>query len=237
MATALVAAALLVGCGGESSPTRAPRPSLAQLDLPGAEEIAREREAKDASYEQGPDSPIPADERAAFDGLEYYPFDPDERYVAYLRAADEPEPVKLVTTEGDVRPAVRAGELVFERDGQTHTLTTFKLRDSGAATWDQLFLPFMDETTGEETYAAGRYLRPELAGPSGDWYVLDFNRAYHPLCAYGGAGYSCPRTPEENRLPFAIRAGERGRSHQPLPAEASASPSGEESGNPTPGEI
>jgi len=39
-------------------------------------------------------------------------------------------------------------------------------------------------------------------------YVLDFNLAYHPYCAYAET-YSCPLTPAENRLPVRIEAGER----------------------------
>jgi hypothetical protein len=71
-----------------------------------------------------------------------------------------------------------------------------------------LFLPFLDATSGTETYGAGRYV--DLAPGLDGWYVLDFNLAYHPLCAYGRTDYRCPKTPEENRLPFAVRAGERG---------------------------
>ena len=36
--------------------------------------------------------------------------------------------------------------------------------------------------------------------------LLDFNRAYNPLCAYS-AGYSCPVPPAENRLSVAVPAG------------------------------
>ena len=35
--------------------------------------------------------------------------------------------------------------------------------------------------------------------------VLDFNYAYNPSCAYD-ARWSCPLSPPENRLPFAVRA-------------------------------
>jgi hypothetical protein len=59
------------------------------------------------------------------------------------------------------------------------------------------------------------------------WYALDFNLAFAPYCAHNPE-WSCPRTPTENTLPVAIRAGERG----PLrlaPAEtASASPEQQE---------
>jgi len=38
--------------------------------------------------------------------------------------------------------------------------------------------------------------------------VLDFNEAFNPLCAYN-TGFACPLPPRENRLPVAIRAGEK----------------------------
>ncbi|HNR37719.1 MAG TPA: DUF1684 domain-containing protein, partial [Acidobacteriota bacterium] len=59
--------------------------------------------------------------------------------------------------------------------------------------------------TGAETYPAGRFL--DLDEPAGETVVLDFNRAYNPLCNYSPA-YNCPIPPAENRLPVAIRAGE-----------------------------
>ena len=38
--------------------------------------------------------------------------------------------------------------------------------------------------------------------------VLDFNFAYNPSCAYS-IRYVCPLSPPQNRLPVAVRAGER----------------------------
>ena len=38
--------------------------------------------------------------------------------------------------------------------------------------------------------------------------TLDFNYAYNPSCAYD-ARWVCPLAPTENRLPFAVRAGEK----------------------------
>ena len=67
-------------------------------------------------------------------------------------------------------------------------------------------MPFLDATSGTETYGAGRYLDiyPEDDGT----YALDFNLAYHPSCVYDPK-FSCPLTPAENRLPDRIEAGER----------------------------
>jgi uncharacterized protein (DUF1684 family) len=67
-------------------------------------------------------------------------------------------------------------------------------------------VPFLDATSGIETYGAGRYLDLEPED-DGTW-TLDFNMAYHPLCVYD-MRYSCPITPSENRLPERVEAGER----------------------------
>lgn len=75
-----------------------------------------------------------------------------------------------------------------------------------------IFVPFLDGTTGTETYGAGRYLdiEPEEDGT----YTIDFNLAYHPSCVYD-MRFSCPLTPAENRLPVRIEAGERlGEGHE-----------------------
>jgi uncharacterized protein (DUF1684 family) len=39
-------------------------------------------------------------------------------------------------------------------------------------------------------------------------FLVDFNLAYNPYCAYNEQ-WSCPLTPAENRLKVAIRAGEK----------------------------
>ncbi len=69
-----------------------------------------------------------------------------------------------------------------------------------------LFIPFRDATSGKETYGAGRYLEVEV-NPSGR-YVLDFNLAYNPYCAYSDL-YICPLPPGENWLRVEIRGGEK----------------------------
>ncbi len=70
-----------------------------------------------------------------------------------------------------------------------------------------LFLVFGDGTNGDETYGGGRFLR--IDPPDSDGHVvLDFNRAYHPPCAFSPFT-TCPRPLLENQLPFRVRVGER----------------------------
>lgn len=74
---------------------------------------------------------------------------------------------------------------------------------------DHLFIPFIDATSGEETYESGRYIDLEIKDITNENVLIDFNKAYNPYCAYVSGKYNCPIPPAENRLIVAIRAGER----------------------------
>ena len=69
---------------------------------------------------------------------------------------------------------------------------------------DYLFLPFLDDTNGESTYGGGRYI--DLRIPEGNLIIIDFNKAYNPLCAYNEK-YSCPIVPRLNYLSTEVKAG------------------------------
>jgi uncharacterized protein (DUF1684 family) len=74
-----------------------------------------------------------------------------------------------------------------------------------------LFLPFRDATNASTTYGGGRYLYDTIKGADlgagNDELVLDFNYAYHPSCCYNPR-WVCPLAPPQNRLSFAVEAGE-----------------------------
>lgn len=74
---------------------------------------------------------------------------------------------------------------------------------------DLLFLPFTDLTSGESTYAAGRYIDLYTTDVKNDSVIIDFNKAYNPYCAYVSGKYNCPVPPKENQLKVAIVAGEK----------------------------
>ena len=107
---------------------------------------------------------------------------------------DQPVDFAIPTSDGQLRPARRAGAFAFEIGGTRCTLTAYVLEGSDA---HALFVPFLDKTSGSETYGAGRYLdlEPEEDGT----YSIDFNMAYHPSCVYDPI-WSCPLAPLENRL-------------------------------------
>jgi uncharacterized protein len=69
-------------------------------------------------------------------------------------------------------------------------------------------LPFKDLTSNKETYGAGRYLDFGVNEVNGNEITIDFNRAYHPYCAYNHT-FTCPVPPAENTLNVAMKAGER----------------------------
>lgn len=171
------------------------------LDDEALAELEEFRQGKDEFFRSDSMSPIPPAERASFRGLAYY--EPSEALV--FDVAPEPyDPVEtatMQTSDGRARTYERWARLPFEVDGRALALTVYRDPEDGG-----LFLPFQDETSGGETYGAGRYL--ELPVLEDGRVRLDFNYAYHPFCAYSPE-YSCPLPPPENRLPVAIRAGER----------------------------
>lgn len=93
-----------------------------------------------------------------------------------------------------------AGELVFQVKGEEHRLIALK----GG---DELFVVFGDRTNGDSTYGAGRFLYVKPPGADGS-VTIDFNRAYNPPCAFTPYA-TCPLPMEENRLPWAVEAGEK----------------------------
>lgn len=197
--------------GFEASTDGAPADPLDDPHAP-VEAVARavqaQRRMKDEAFKQSADSPLPAARRAAFTGLNYFPFDARYRFVVKLEPCPPETVVETATTRpNDVRRYRCAGVFRFTVDGAPCSLLALTLDLGVPDAAADLFIPFRDATSGRETYAAGRYLQIRRRG-AGAAYVLDFNQAFNPYCAYGG-DYSCPIPPPENRLPVAIRAGEK----------------------------
>jgi hypothetical protein len=158
------------------------------------------RKEKDRFFQQDHNSPIAHEERDDFQGLNYYDEDPDLRFVVEVKPFPEQEEVQLQTSTGEFDRYFRYGRFQFEIEGEKAELTLYTSEDSHP------FLPFVDSTSPKETYGAGRYLELEALGE--DRYLVDFNLAYNPWCAYSPF-YSCPLPPDENRLTVPIRAGEK----------------------------
>lgn len=134
-------------------------------------------------------------------------FDPDPAFRVEARLVqDKPAREEVVlSTRGNRRRALRLGNLEFMAQGRQLRLVAMRLLEPGV---DEAAVSvfFRDATTGHESYPVGRYVDAVPLGD--DRYVLDFNRAYNPACAFSPL-YNCPIPPRENLLPVAIRAGER----------------------------
>jgi len=148
----------------------------------------------------------------SFQHLLYYP--PDRSYAvpARLERLNPVIPVSMLTSRNLEKQFYRYADLHFLLGNSPYTLQTFKMSLDGPES-KILFIPFKDLTSGKETYGAGRFL--EIPEPSSEELDLDFNRAFNPLCNYSPS-YNCPIPPAENRLPIAIRAGEKTYPHRTL---------------------
>jgi uncharacterized protein (DUF1684 family) len=157
------------------------------------------RTKKDQYFANDPHSPLALQQKADFQGLQYFPENPDLRFHLPIEKSGQQGEVEIQTSTGDVQVYCSYGVINFEVDGEPAKLTIYT-NEYG------LFLPFADSLAGVETYGAGRYLEPEEL--SDGILLIDFNQAYNPYCAYNDL-FSCPLTPWENRLKVPVRAGEK----------------------------
>jgi uncharacterized protein (DUF1684 family) len=165
--------------------------------------LVADRAEKDAEFLKA-SGPVPDSRKSALLPLAYFPVDESYNVPARLKPSTDRAIFSMPTSSGQPRQERRAGTLVFTLQGQPMTLTAFVEAD--APNMDRLFVPFSDETSGHETYAAGRFIDLDRTGTG--IYELDFNRAYTPYCYYNPS-YECPYPPPENRLKLPVRAGER----------------------------
>ena len=167
--------------------------------------LEKQRDEKDSYLREHPHSPLQPDERETFGGLNYYDPDPDYRYVLEMDAGDDPERIKIETTTDGSQEYFTVGQFSFELGGAERSLVAYRPPDDERRLW----LPFRDATSGESTYGAGRYLdlNTEQDREDGRW-VVDFNEAYSPFCAYSDA-YECPLVPPTNWLEVPVEAGEK----------------------------
>lgn len=169
-----------------------------------ADDLRRERIQKDEFLAEHPRSPLPAGERAGFDGLSYYPPDETYRFEVTLEEFDEQDVQRVETTAAGERPYRRWGEFRFALAGAERRLTAYRSGEE-----ERLWVPFTDETNGETTYGGGRYLdlAPADRTDDGEW-TLDLNDAYNPFCVFSD-DYECALVPPENHLDVRVEAGER----------------------------
>ena len=153
---------------------------------------------KDASV-----SPLKKRDLKNFRGLDFFTYDSTYLVTAKLTKTPKEKPFMMLTTTDMMVEYIKYGTVSFELLNNQYSLDIYKnLEDPNER--DNLFLPFLDDTNGNESYGGGRYINLDI--PQGDNLIIDFNSAFNPYCVYDEK-YSCPIVPRENYLPLEIKAG------------------------------
>lgn len=159
-----------------------------------------------AEFKDATKSPLKEKDRKDFKGLDFFKFDTAYVVTAKFSRTPDEKPFKMKTTTDRLPNYVKYGNVEFQLEGKSHNLSIYQnldlLEEEGYE--DYLFLPFLDNTNDEESYAGGRYVEASI--PKGDSIIIDFNKAYNPYCAYNDK-YSCPIVPRENYVDAYINAG------------------------------
>jgi len=170
------------------------------------QEIQAWQDTLNLEFKDTTESPLTKENYEIFHGLDFYKIDPKYRIVArFIRTPDE-QPFGMKTTTDRLPVYVKYGEAYFVLDGEKCRLNVYQNQELIKLEQyrDYLFIPYLDKTSGKESYGGGKYL--DLRIPAGDSLVIDFNKAYNPYCAYNHR-YSCPIPPYENTLNVEVKAG------------------------------
>ncbi|HEY8296290.1 MAG TPA: DUF1684 domain-containing protein [Micrococcaceae bacterium] len=156
----------------------------ALLNPAAAHQLWRQR--RDSLFRGHAASPLNDAKKELFTGLAVSRYDPAYRFEGVLTGTGAGEEMNVNTGTDGVVPFVRLGSFDVPGIG---TLAVWRLR----------------------SYGAGRYLldtvKGAYLGQRGGSFVLDFNFAYNPSCAYDEA-WACPLPGQDNRLAVEIPVGE-----------------------------
>ena len=148
-------------------------------------------------------SPLKKRELKNFRGLDFFAYDSIYLVTAKLTKTPKEKPFMMLTTTDMMVEYIKYGTISFELLSNQYSLDIYKnLEDPNER--DNLFLPFLDDTNGNESYGGGRYINLDI--PQVDNLIIDFNSAFNPYCVYDEK-YSCPIVPRENYIPLEIKAG------------------------------
>lgn len=168
-----------------------------------AQDILSYRKQKNDHFKASESSPI--EDQVGFQELRY--FEPDKKFrtKATLFLIKDSSYIKISNNDGEKNKYWRYALAVISVADHTDTLTIFR-KASLKKEDKNYFIPFYDETNGDETYTGGRYLDVKLRDTTS--LIIDFNLAYNPYCVYNYR-FSCPVPPLENKLGVRIEAGEK----------------------------
>lgn len=177
--------------------------------LPPEQGFAQWRSVRDRLFREHPQSPLAATRRSQFAGISYYAYDPTLRFEVALSPARGRETIRVEAGKDGLMTLLPYAITEGLEGALGRELTLYWIESYGGGT----FLPFGDAGNGEESFSGGRYLldtikSADLGVTASGATILDFNFSYYPSCAYSEA-WVCPLSPFENRLPVAVRGGER----------------------------
>lgn len=136
-----------------------------------------------------------------FKGIGIFPINDDWKIEAKFEKYDPPKKITIPDIIGTSDEENSTGAVIFTKNNQTFRMDAL---DAGG---NRIWFIFADETSGEETYGAGRFLYTDKADSNGI-VILDFNKAYNPPCVFTRFA-TCPLPPKDNYLKLRITAGEK----------------------------
>ncbi len=139
--------------------------------------------------------------RREFTGCRWFEVKEGYRVEAKWVAHSQPKPLKVPNILGQTESMPSPGYAEFSVGGKL--VRVDGVLENAQST--QLWFILRDQTSGKETYPAGRFLYADL--PKAGKVVLDFNKSYNPPCAFT-AYATCPLPPPQNWMPVRIEAGE-----------------------------
>ncbi|MDL9948127.1 DUF1684 domain-containing protein [Gordonia sp. ABSL11-1] len=134
-----------------------------------------------------------------YSGIASFDYDPAWVVGGRFEPADPGSVIGVDHEHGKRLDDPLVGVVRFEHAGNSYEFAAFPYLEG------RLHITFSDETSG---HTSDKYRFLTLSAPDADGnVVVDFNRAYLPPCSFSDQ-YPCPIPPAQNRLPFAVTAGE-----------------------------
>jgi len=192
----------MIGCNNKNKEESVIKP----LDESYLAEIKNERILKDSSMRYDTYSPFNRDPKAKYAKLKYYEPTSEFIFQSKLFRYDTIDTVDVYGTRGELRRVLKLGYVKLNYRDDEYRVNVYKAFGRDGTPYYSIW--FTDKTTGKKTYGVGRYLDFEYKDDPDHIYVVDFNRAYNPYCAYS-AEFTCPIPREEDYIDLTIKAGEK----------------------------
>lgn len=181
---------------------------IRELDTIWSSAFALFKNTRDDLFMNHRQSALDNEQKKSFQGLQYYDYNPNYRVVAELNQDSETREYALDAGDDGAVSIRQIGTVNFDLPNGSGSLGVFWITSYGGG----IFIPFRDATNQQTSYGGGRYLYDTIKGADlgseGESLILDFNYAYHPSCYYNPR-WTCPLAPMQNRVSFAIEAGEQ----------------------------